>query len=897
MEANNRRRMLILGVLLLMIVGLQGLTWAQDGSGTITGQLFGPTGEVLDKVEIAVEGLNLVAISNMEGSFLLANVPAGEQTLICSFIGLPDETVVVTVVAGQTLSQNITFNFGDEIDVKASPYQVGQAKALSKQKNAINITNVISADQIGQFPDKNAAEATQRIPGLTLYRDMGEGRYVLIRGTEPRLNSTTINGERIPSPEKDRRDVALDTIPADLLESIEVSKALTPDMDGDAIGGTVDLVTQRAPEKTRVSGSLGLGYNDLSGKTGYNGTFAWGQRFADQKFGVLVSASAASQERDTHNIEPEYDDGDLAELQMRAYQTKRERVGLTADFDWRVSDRSSYYLRTLFTNYQDDEQRRAKVEIPEDGEIERGLKERLQESDILSFTFGGENIVGTNLVIDYHVSRNTAKEETANQLTSVFIQEDVDFDPNVSADFIDPNNIYANPINEDINEFGFDEIEEEHKLSEEEDWVGAINFTQAFYRDADFSGLWKAGAKARLKTKDQDVDVWAWESEDDLMLSDFLEDWTTRSPFYNGQYDIGQFQDPDLMRAMVESGALESERILDEDLADFESSEDTYAAFGMVELIFGGKTTILGGVRVENTTTHYDAWELAFDDEGDPLELMPVSGGKDYTEWLPQFHLIYKIDNKSNLRAAITKTLARPNFDHLAPFRLTNAEDQEIEMGNVDLDVTTAWNLDLLYEMYLEPVGVFSAGVFYKDLTDNIFLFTFDEEIDGDTWEIVQPQNGDSATLWGAEFAYQNMFTKLKGGWSGLGLYANYTWTDSEARYPDRDEVSTLQGQSSSIGNLALIYEKYGFSGRLSFNHHGKYILEVGGGPDEDLWVDDHFQIDFTARQQLSDKINIFLEFINIDDEPFRVYEGTSDRTRQEEYYSWWAVLGIRINL
>ncbi len=897
MEANHRHRMLILGVLLLMMVGISGLTWAQDGSGTIIGQVFDPTGEVLDKVEISVEGLNLVAISNMEGSFLLSNVPAGEQTLICSFIGLPAETVVVTVVAGQTLTQNITFNFGAEIDVKASPYQVGQAKALNKQKNAINITNVISADQMGQFPDKNAAEATQRIPGLTLYRDMGEGRYVLIRGTEPRLNSTTINGERLPSPEKDRRNVALDTIPADLLESIEVSKALTPDMDGDAIGGTVNLVTQRAPENMRLSASLGLNYNDMAGDTGYNGTFAWGQRFADQKFGVLVSASASTQDRETHNIEPEYDDGELDELQMRAYNGSRDRNGLTIDLDWRNSDRSSYYLRTLYTNYQDEEARRRKRERPGKDAIVRDIKERLQESDIFSLTFGGENIVGQSLVIDYHLARNTAKEETDTRLTSGFEQEDVIFDPNVSADFIDPNNIRANPLNEDINEFVFDEAEEEYKVAEEEDWVGAINFTQAFYRDADFSGLWKAGAKARLKTKDQNVDVWVYEAEDDLMLTDMLGDWKPSSPFFNGQYDIGQFHDIGMMRALVASGDLESERILEEDLADFDSSEDTYAAYGMVELIFGGKTTILGGVRVENTTTHYDAWELAFDEEGDPLELMPVQGGKEYTEWLPQFHLVYKLNNKSNLRAAITKTLARPNFEDLAPFRLISYEDEEIEMGNVDLDVTTAWNLDLLYEIYLEPVGVFSAGLFYKDLTDNVFLFTYDEDIDGDTWEIVQPRNGDSATLWGAEFAYQNMFTKLKGGWSGLGLYANYTWTDSEARYPDRDEVSKLQGQSSSIGNLALIYEKYGFSGRLSFNHHGKYILEVGGGPEEDLWVDDHFQIDFTARQRLTDKINIFLEFINIGDEPFRVFEGTSDRTRQEEYYSWWAVLGVRFNL
>jgi TonB-dependent receptor len=887
----------VISVVILTLILLPGAVSAQSGGGTITGKVLGPSDQALANVEITVEGTNLSTVSDMSGVYTLTSVPAGEQTVVFSYLGLQTATKVVTVTAGGTVEQNAQMAYGELIEVSGSPYMVGQAKALNKQKNAINITNIVSADQMGQFPDKNAAEATQRIPGLTLYRDMGEGRYVLIRGTEPRLNSTTINGERIPSPEAGQRNVALDTIPADLLESIEVSKALTPDMDGDAIGGTVDLVTQRAPEKLRVSGSLGLNLNDLSGETGYNGTFAWGQRFADQKAGLLVSASVSSQDRGTHNIEPEYDDGDLAELQMRAYETSRERVGLTVNYDYRVSDRFNYYLRSIYTNYQDDEQRRAKTEVVEDGEIERALKDRLQESDVLSFTFGGENIVGEGLLIDYHIAHNTAKEQTGNQLTSAFVQEDIIFDPNVSADFIDPNNIFANPLNEDINTFEFDEVEEEHKYSEEEDWVGAINLTKGLHQSADFSGLWKAGVKARLKTKNQNVDVWAWEADDDLVLADFLNDWTPASSFYGGQYDIGGFPDPGLMRALVGSGSLESERNLEEDLADFESSEDTFAAYGMVELQFDGKTTILGGVRVEDTTTTYNAFELGLDEEGDPLELLPVSGGNEYTEVLPQFHLIYKLNDQSNIRAAITRTLARPNFEDLAPWRLTNFEDQEIEMGNADLDVTTAWNLDLLYEIYLEPVGIFSAGLFYKDLTDNIFFFTYDEEIDGDTWEIVQPLNGESATLWGAEFAYQNMFTNLKGLWSGLGLYANYTWTDSEARYPDRDEASTLQGQSSSIGNLALIYEKYGFSGRLSFNYHGKYILEVGGDPDEDMWVDDHFQIDFTARQDITKKINIFFEFINIGDEPYRVYEGTTDRTRQEEYYSWWAVLGLRFNL
>jgi len=893
----TRSRTLILGVLLVMIVGFPGATLAQDGRGTITGQVFGPSGEVVSDAEITVADLNLKTVTDMTGSFILGSVPAGDQSLVCTYLGLEQNMVDVTVVAGQTLVQDFNLGFGAEIEVRGAPLLVGQAKALNKQKNAVNITNVVSSAQMGEFPDKNAAEATQRIPGLSLSRDMGEGRYVLVRGTEPRLNSTTVNGERLPSPEKDRRNVALDTIPADLLESIEVSKVLTADMDGDAIGGTVNMVTQRAPEELKVSASLGAVYSELSEKFGYNGTFGWGQRFADNKFGILVSGSAMEQERETHNIEPEYDDGYLDELQYRAYDTNRERYGLTADLDWKVSNRSNYYLRGLYTNYQDEEiRRRVKNKVGKE-EIARDLKDRLQTSDIVSLTFGGENILGQSLVLDYHFARNTAKEETANQIISAFEQGDVIFDPNVSPDYIDPNNIQAYPQNEDVNEFGFEEIEAEHKVAEEKDWVGAINLTQGFYRDAGFSGLWKVGGKVRLKTKDQNVDVWVGELDDDLSLNEVLSPWTPTVPFFNGRYDIGQFQDPNLMRDLWNSGTLETERILEEDLADFDSSEDTYAGFGMGEFIFGGKTTFVAGLRVEHTKTHYDAFELAFDEEGDPLELLPISAGNSYTNWLPQFSLVHKLSENSNLRAGLTRTLARPNFEDLAPFVLTNFEDQEIVMGNQDLEVTTAWNIDLMYELYLQPVGIFSAGLFYKDLTDNIFIFTVDQEINGETWEVTQPMNGEDANLWGLELAFQNQFTRLKGFWGGLGIYANYTYIDSEATYPDHDVKSPLQGQSGNIGNFSLVYEKYGFSGRLSFNYTGKYIDEVGGSPEEDLWVDNHFQIDFTARQQLSPKFGIYLEVVNIGDEPFTIYEGVNDRIRQQEFYGWWGTVGVRFNL
>ncbi len=898
MASLREYRFFALMALFIITVFLPGIAVAQDGTGVVYGTVTGPAGGVISNCEVTVEGTNIAGQTGLDGAYRLAPVPVGEHTLVFTYLGLQTANATVTVAAGEAVSQDMTLAYGGEIEVRGSPMLVGQAKALNRQKNAINISNIVAADQIGRFPDKNASEATQRIPGISLARDQGEGRYIIIRGTEARLNSTTVNGERIPSPEADGRDIALDTIPADLLESIEVSKALTPDMDGDAIGGTVNLTTQRAPEEMRVSASLGAGYSELMQKSAPTASATFGTRFgAEKDWGLLVSASGSETKRGSDNIEPAYDDGDLGELEMRDYTVERKRYGVTADLDYRVSHRSNYFLRGLWTNYQDTEIRRAKNNVVEDDELERSIKDRLQESFINSVSFGGENTIGESTVIDYRLMWNKSSEETPNQVTSAFIQEDVEFVTNVGPNHINPDNIQAVPLNEDPAEFWFDELETEYKKAVEEDFVGAINLTTGFYKNSGYSGLWKFGAKARFKTKDQGYEVFDYESEDDLNMVPFLSTWTSETPFFNGIYgtQIVPFQDPGMMRDLLASGQLEGEKNVEDDTRDYEVSEDTLAAYGMGEFLFGAKTSFLGGVRVESTKNDYLAYQYLIDEEGDG-SLTPVTGDKKYTEWLPQFHLVYKTGDDSQLRAAATRSLARPNFESMAPWRFVDLEEGEAEIGNPDLDVTTAWNLDLMWEMYLQPIGIISAGVFYKDLTDPIYLYQTDEVIDGEDIEVTQWRNGDKATLTGIELAFQNQFTNWKGFWGGFGLYGNYTYVDSEAKYPDR-EPTVLPGQSKSIGNLAVSYEKYGISTRLSYNLNGKNILEIGSDAEEDLWVDDHSQLDFLFRVQVAKSWSIIFEAINITDEPYTVYENTPDRLRQQEYYSWWATLGVRFDL
>jgi TonB-dependent receptor len=254
----------------------------------------------------------------------------------------------------------------------------------------------------------------------------------------------------------------------------------------------------------------------------------------------------------------------------------------------------------------------------------------------------------------------------------------------------------------------------------------------------------------------------------------------------------------------------------------------------------------------------------------------------------------YLLEENTNLRAAFTRSFARPNFSDLPPYNLTLEEDRELYLGNPDLDPTLSWNFDLMAEHFFPSVGVVSGGFFYKKLNDYIYNFRYEQEIDGETYEVFQPLNGESAELWGLELAIQNQFRFLPSPLDGIGVFANYTWTDSTAKFPDREgDDSPLPGQSEHMANFAVSYEKWGFSSLLSVNYHGKYIDSVGETAIEDIYYDNHLRMDLSVAYQINRNWRIYAQFNNLTNEPLRYYEGTTNRPVQEEYYRWWAMFGV----
>ncbi|MAT39509.1 MAG: hypothetical protein CL946_07880 [Ectothiorhodospiraceae bacterium] len=898
--------------------------YAQTGTvfGIITNQ---EDGNELPGANVRVKGSDIGTAADRNGEYRFAQLPSGKHTLVVSYLGFETKETEVEVDPGARMRVDIELkdSFYELDGITVQGYREGQARALNQQKTADNIMNVVASDQIGRFPDPNVAEALQRIPGTSIQRDQGEGRYVLIRGTEARLNSITINGERVPSPEGDIRSVAMDVIPADVIASIEVNKALTPDMEADAIGGSVNLVTKSALQDRRTfKVTAAGGYNDLVSDLNYQGALTYGQRVMDGKLGYMISGSYYRTNRGSENNEMEYGQADfgsgdefvIEEFQFRDYEVSRERLGLSANLDYQLGKQSTIYLRTMYNSFKDEEHRRRGVFAMDAddytslstaaGEAERELKDRDETQQIMSFSLGGEHAL-SSMLLDYQFSYSYAEEEEPNRRDINFVNEDLELAIDRSDTDFPQFRVTNDKSFTDPSQFEFDDLVVENNLTTDKDMTGGFNLKIPFELAGGNSYL-KFGGKYRSKKKERDNDVKVYDGfSENLTLADVLENFDTGDlidgEYGQEEYGTGLNSDPDLVKDLYENrlGDFEldeNDTREDSDAGDYNATEDVIGAYVMATLNFG-KFMVLPGVRFESTSIDYESNELIFNEDGDYEATNPVSGTNDYSNILPMLHLRYRLSDQTNLRAAYTNSIARPNYFDLAPHSFVNREDEEVELGNPDLDPTTAMNLDFMAEHYFQSIGILSAGVFYKQLNDYIYYFTYERP---DGFEVFEPQNGEEATILGFEVNWQQQLSFLPGFLSGFGIYANYTYTDSEATYPEREDSEpkgTLPGQATNVYNFALSYEKYGFSGRIAANVHGKYVDAVGETEAEDVFYDDHLQLDVSLSQRITPQFTVFAEFLNLTNAPLRYYIGESSRPIQQEYYSWWSHFGVKFTL
>ncbi|MBD3288528.1 TonB-dependent receptor, partial [candidate division KSB1 bacterium] len=898
-------------VALVVLVALfSNFDFAQAQSrGKITGRVYdASSGEYLPGANVMIEGTNFGSATGRSGEYRIEHVPFGTFTLNVSYIGYDDYSAEVTVSSSEpTVKHDVPLkvSFVEMEAVEVTGQREGQMRALSQQKTAANIKNVVASEQMQRFPDLNTAEVLQRIPAVSITRDQGEGRYVLIRGTEARLNSISVNGERIASPEGENRYIGLDVISTSQISSIEVTKAITPDMDADAIGGSVNMVTRSAfdSDKRIMKVSLGSGYSELMDKPLYQGDFIFSDRFgAENNIGLTLSANYYQSNRGSDNNEMEWDldDNDvwvLQNMELRDYIVTRDRWGIASTLEYLLNEDNRIYVRGMYNQRDDYEYRRLLGIIPEDGdyqsptsitggEMERELKDRLERQSIYNIAAGGEHKLGL-FDVDYTLSYSYGEESKPDETDPAFVlNENVDLSLNLSDTDLPKYQItnLASDYQHNAENWVLDEVAYEENLSEDTEMLASLNIKYPYLLGNSSAEL-KFGGKIHTRDKTQNDLVWeyGWEGDDDVLLSQFVAD-DEDTDFMNGEYRIGPSVDGDKFRDFFEAnrdGLLEGEiNREDTDAANYEAKENIFAYYGMTTNNFG-KLQVLAGFRHEITSIDYSGNEVLFDEEGDYVNTNAVQNDDSYSHFLPMIHFRYRLTPRTNFRLAATSGLARPNYYDLVPYRLINREDEEMAIGNPALLPTTAYNLDLLAEHYLPGIGIISGGVFYKALDDIIYTQFFEQEGgEYDGYEVSQPVNGESASLYGFELNWQQQLTFLPGFWNGFGIYANYTYSKSTADVQERSDIS-LPGQAGNVANFALSYEKYGFTGRLSLNYHGKYIDEVGESEDYDIYYNDHMQLDLSLSQQVYPGLQVYLEAINLTDEPLRYYMGDEERPIQ----------------
>lgn len=890
--------------LALSSVAVPTLATADDG--TVRGELRSASSNTtLEGARVRLMEAGRETYTNASGRFQFQDVTPGEYTLVVDYIGLGETRETVTVEEDGLITAQLELG-ADNLDaIQVTGQLAGQARAINRQRASTSVKTIVASEEIGEFPDQNPAEALQRLPGLQLQRDQGEGRFVSIRGLNANLNTVSINGMRVPSAENDERQVALDVIPSDLIEGLEVSKTITPDMDGDAIGGNIEVKTLNAFDRDGFGGNARLegGYNDLRGEWSPRVGGAVSDIFSvgggKDNLGIAIGTTYEDRQLGSDNMEtdggwildPATGERFPKQSEQRAYIVDRERAGLAFNVDFRPDDNNEYYLRTLYSDYKDSETRRrnqytfedafddgfldTETGIASDG-VEHGkdIKFRDETQTIFTAIVGGENRID-DWTIDYELGYASAREEESGRIDAEFVQnqgsEARSYTQGEQFQISGPADMY-NSENFALKEVVFEENE-----TEDEEWSMAFNLK----KDMEFGdnpGFIKFGAKARMRDKYNDENAWEYTDE---FNGDFanvtMDDFATN----NVSYPLDNFG-PGISSSFKgyananrgDWAVDEDKRFEDSNAGDFRVSEDVFASYvmGSVDI---DRLRVLGGVRVEYTD--YSGQGVDYND--DDKTITPVVDDKSYVDVLPGLHLRYELNDTSVLQAAATQTIARPNFGDAAPFVESKPEDGEYEAGNVDLDPYRATNLDLMYSWY--PSGsssAYTAGLFYKDVQDYIvsadLAGTDFNDVASNASEYSTAINGGDATVMGFELSAYQHLDFLPSPFDGMLVTGNYTFTDTEASLDGRDGDIPLPQSSKNTANFALGYEKYGLSLRAAITYRDKFLDEVDDVEDPafDRYADARHQVDLTAAYDVTQNFQVYAEAINVTDEPSYYY-------------------------
>lgn len=856
---------------LVLIAGFYLLLSLNAWAGTIRGRAIdAATGQPVVGATLLVENTRLHHVSGLDGTFLIKNVPTGTYTIRISYVSYRTMTrEVILTTEDQIITLDLPLESDNdrqltEVTVKAKRDGASDRTARDLERNAVQVTNIVSGRTIELSPDLTVANVIQRVSGISIERNSnGDGQYAILRGMDKRYNYTLVNGVKIPSPDNRYRYVPLDIFPAELLDRLEVYKALTPSMEGDAVGGAINMVMKDAPDHPTILANLSTGYSELfanrpfvsfdtrhintqspyeqfgsqysakfadfnKASTTYTrqspppnllGSFAIGNRFFNRRFGIMLAGSLQNTYRGSNSL---FFNGDvvdtlrgvtLTKQSEREYSERQTRYGIHAKMDFRVNERNKiqwFNALISLTNEQIRETKSTELGIggfdPVLGNATLGFetRSRLTRQKIYNSTLQGTHQLTPRLGINWSAVYSTATNEVPDQTYVPLL--------GIRQNFVEKRTTVQDG-------------QRRWEHNSDTDLAAYLNLTLK----TSLAGVaveWMAGGLYRDKQR-----------------TNFYNNYTLRPSNPFAQYGT-DFSDYNQIVWTIQNplGSVAS-------ALNYDASEKT--ASGYLQF----RTTdqpleITGGVRVEHTDQRY---AMKF-----PIGEDNPTGSQVYTDILPSLHFRYRPTEQTNWRLSYFRSLNRPGFFEIVPYRIVNEEYQE--RGNPNLKRAIADNVDLRYEFFPRPLEQFMIGLFYKHIQDPIEYTLQKDAIRGQDL-YYGPGNFGNATNFGLELDAIKYFRQ----W---GLKANYTYTNSSITTPKSKRIRNAQGdletitvnqtralygQSAHVANLSLLYKdtEHGFDGQLAASYTGGRINTVSQFVDNDLYQKGFVQMDASLEKRI----------------------------------------------
>ncbi len=891
------------------------------------------TGEPLTGATVYVEGTRRLSAVRLDGTYSFDKLPEGTYKVKVSYEGYNGAANDTTITVGSHSVKTVNFSLKPEaVELSSVTVSAGAANgergAMRLEKIADPIVNVMSAKTIQLLPDITVANALQRVSGVTIERSSsGEGRYPIIRGMEKRYINTLVNGIKIPSPDNKNRYIPLDLFSSELLERLEVSKSLTPSMEGDAIGGTINLVMKDAPARLLLQGNVSMGYsailseqpyqkfykmgislkspNEIQGSSNYTsvpsdftvnhlnyhtkkhplnttGGLIIGNRFGKNKqFGFVVSGSIQDIFHGTNstfflpNAQPGLNNvPQFVELQARKYSTESLRSGITGKLDYQLNKNNKISLVNTFVRLDDYQSRYISDTIALNSLVDEKYRSTWQYQTIYNATLQGNHHLSPSLGLDWSLVYSIADNHIPDQ-----------------SEFTHEHPVVITPIAGD----NLQGISHTWSHNSDKDYAAYMNLsknTHILRRTIEL----KAGGMIRSKTRDNFYNTYS--------LKPQLSSGSSNQPYTDINSAVWVFN-PVSAGLPTANGN------------NYTFDEAVSAGYIQGKWQLSQKLEALGGVRVEYTLQHYNT-QLG-------PEVDARSGTISYTDVLPSLQFKYALTPTQNLRLAYYKALARPGFAELIPAGPDNYETFP-EKGNPQgLNHTTANNIDLRYELFPRKADQLLLGVFYKNIQDPIEYSAIKT---GVTSLTLEPSNFGNGYNYGAEA----VFTRY---WGVFGVSLNYTYTQSRITttklYSYRNdsgiitsrlqpETRPLQGQSKHIGNISLLYKNpaIGLDIQTAFVYTGERVSLVNPYYGLDYWQAPTTQLDMSFEKRIVKRLSVYGKVNNLTNsalklelhQSYNTYLAASGSkplalqtdvdkriTVQKDYFKTAYLLGIRFKL